>query len=194
MHGAQVRMQAVGEPGGTGLSGYSFGAMAGWGVACCAAGFATAWCSKPEPPARIEERVVTVERKQEAIQWAWKGEAQKRADVSTRVVVKTRWLPSPAGPVVERTEETATDAHEEAHAQVAEVRVEVRTVEKLVERERLVEGARPGWRIEASAGWELSENPGQFGVELSRRLGGPWWVGVEARSDKSAALLVAVEW
>jgi hypothetical protein len=61
---------------------------------------------------------------------------------------------------------------------------------------RVVESARPGWRVSVAAGWDaeaLSLRPETYGVEVSRRVAGTVWLGAWARTDRTGGVSVAVE-
>lgn len=170
------------------VTGYPLAAMAGWGVFCAALGFAVAWNSKP---ARIQERIVSTEREALRVEFARRVESSRTSTVAVRATVRTRWVPTPAGTLVERTEETGEDRREEAHATSTEAQVRVEYRDRVVEREKLVTRNEPQWRVAASAGLGL-DGKLVYGAEVSRRVLGGLEVGVRLQTDKTAALVVGV--
>lgn len=159
-------------------------------VALLAGGYAL---GRYAAPVRIQERIVESDREALRVEFSRRVESSTTRTVALRTSVVTRWEPSGA---VTRTEQAAEDRHEEAHATEATQGTRVEYREKLVERERLVERDAPAWRVSASAGHQLSGNPGGFtyGAEVSRRVIGPLWFGVGARTDRSLMATVGWEW
>lgn len=175
------------------VTGYPLAAMAGWGVFCAALGFAVAWNSKP---ARVQERIVESEREALRVEFARRVESSRTSTVAVRATVRTRWLPTPQGTVVEREETTGEDRREDTRATEAQTLARVEYRERVVERERLVTREAPAWRVAASVGRQLSGNPGGFtyGAELSRAILGPLEVGLRIQSDRTAAVVAAWRW
>jgi hypothetical protein len=57
--------------------------------------------------------------------------------------------------------------------------------------------ARPRWRVAGAAGWRLDApelRPQLYGLDVSRRVAGPLWLGAWARTDRTAGISLAVEW
>ena len=121
-------------------------------------------------------------------------------DRTTEVVVErvkvvegpVRWrtkrveIPGPAGPTIteERWVEKGPVTYEAAH----DVRAETRT-------ETQVETRRATWRASLRSGWDaLSLQPSVWGGELSRRISGPFWVGVHASNRVEVGVTLGVEW
>lgn len=62
------------------------------------------------------------------------------------------------------------------------------------ESSRVVDRARPGWRLSLGAGFSsLSLRPDLYRLELSRRLVGTVWLGAWAATDRTAGLALALE-
>lgn len=172
------------------MNGYPLAAMAGWGVLCAAIGFAVAWNSKPTS---VQDRIVSTEIDTSTVGFSRHVDIQvTRASAATTRVV-TRWVPSPAGPVVERVEETAQNALEERHAASEEQSVRIEYREKLVEHTRTVETARSQWRAGALVSTGLDWQR-VYGAAIERRIAGPLWLGIEGRTDRTAAIRAALEW
>lgn len=148
----------------------------------------------PTPPARVETRTVTVDR-EVRVEVAAKQTAAtetKAAEVRTRTI--TRWLPSPAGPVVEQVTEADTRATSTSAAVSTETRavqtdrVRTETVIKLV-----VQPDPDKWRVGVTAGLHLDAGR-VYGVTLARRIVGPAWVEAWGTTYKAAGLGLALTW
>lgn len=132
---------------------------------------------------RYSRAPVTVERLTDREASSGRYEYTRRVDVVQTVGVRTnvrrvvRWLPTPAGVVVEQTEET-----QEARDERAQAASQGRVFEvQLHERETTVERPAPRWELGAFAGW------GIFGGEATYRLG-PVRLGVAAFTDRRLML------
>lgn len=110
---------------------------------------------------------------------------------------ETITVQAPDGTKTTKTsEDTSTDTDTKVDQDKKEevVKTEVKIVEKVVEKLKIVESARPGWRISAGAGVAIPVFLGheQMGVpglqgavinaEVSRRVVGPFWAGLHANT------------
>jgi hypothetical protein len=142
-------------------------------------------------PVRVEEKV-RVETKTVTVT-EWKDRVIEKR-VAGPVRVRTITIEKPGGErVVERivergpvTTETAAESAGQSSSAASSVGVS----------ERVVESARPGWRLSVAAGWApeaLSLRPGLYGVEVSRRVAGTVWIGAWAKTDRTGGLVLAME-
>jgi hypothetical protein len=142
-------------------------------------------------PVKVEERVKVETRTVTVTEWKDRV-VEKR--VAGPVRVRTITIERPGGEriverVVERgpvTTETAAESAGQSSSAASSVGVS----------ERVVESARPGWRLSAVAGWDaeaLSLRPDLYGVEVSRRVVGTVWLGAWARTDRTGGLVLAME-
>jgi hypothetical protein len=138
------------------------------------------------PPAREEER-------REVRAELHQVEQEQRQDERAKVRhVETRTERRPGGGVViVRTEDERTEARStSATARTTEASAAERDL-------RVIVRERPSWRVTAQAGWATTRptiRPEIYGAEVSRRIVGPAWLGVWARTDKTAGVSLAVEW
>jgi hypothetical protein len=135
---------------------------------------------------KVETKTVTVTE--------WKDRiVEKRVEGPVRIRTVTREVPGGERvvTVVEERGPVVTDRASDAAGSTAS-----RTTENVVS-VRVVESARPGWRLSVAAGWDaeaLSLRPELYGVEVSRRLVGTVWIGAWARTDRTGGLGLAMEW
>jgi hypothetical protein len=137
-----------------------------------------------EEKVRVETKVVTVTE--------WKDRIVEKR-VAGPVRVRTITIEKAGERIVERvvergpvTTETAADSAGSSSAAASSVGVS----------SRVVESARPGWRLSVAAGWDaeaLTLRPGLYGVEVSRRVAGTVWVGAWARTDRTGGISAALE-
>jgi hypothetical protein len=149
-------------------------------------------CSRPPPPTReVETREATADRETFARILAQLEERRHEEVQTTATRTDTRPDGRKVVTIIERrrvaqvntSAASAADVHAVAHETTREVRE--------------VERARPSWRLGASAGWSLTRpqlRPELLGVDLSRRVAGPVWLGAWARTDRTAGVALAVEW
>lgn len=149
-------------------------------------------CSRPPPPAREEVRTEATRDRESFARLLAQLEERRHVETATTT---TRTDTRPDGrrvvTVTERRRVAQTDTSARSSADVGErerqVVTEVRTVER----------ARSSWRVGAAAGWSITRpalRPELYGVDLSRRVVGPVWLGAWARTDKTAGVSLAVEW
>jgi hypothetical protein len=144
----------------------------------------------PKPPAREEKRTeATAELREESTAAAELEE--RRATVRH---VETREERRPDGAVITtRTEDEREDTHAAAVVGAASTTHAIASERTVIVREQ----ARPSWRLTAAAGWKLDApelRPQVYGLDVSRRVAGPVWLGAWARTDRTAGVSLAVEW
>jgi hypothetical protein len=157
----------------------------GLGALFCASGVLRR-CA-PAAPAVVETRhAATAEVRQ--VETA-QVEA-RRAEVR-HVVTRTERRPDGGETVTveetERSDAAAVSVTAGSLAARAEERTEVVTVT----------APRPSWRVGVTAGWEIAApqaRPSVYGLDVSRRVAGPVWLGAWARTDRTAGVTVAAEW
>jgi hypothetical protein len=144
----------------------------------------------PQPPAREETRMEASAELHEASAAAAAVE-KRRATVRH---VETREERRPDGAVITtRTEDEREDTHAAAVVGAATASHASATERTVIVREQ----ARPSWRLTAAAGWKLdapAQRPQVYGLDVSRRVAGPVWLGAWARTDRTAGVSLAVEW
>lgn len=138
------------------------------------------------PPERVEERrEATAEMHEERAE-----ETHEARELVRHVETREERRPD-GGVVIVRVED-------EREASAATSTASATTDATASEREvRVVERVRPSWRVSAQAGWSITRpalQPELYGAEVSGRIGGPVWLGVWARTDKTAGVSLAVEW
>jgi hypothetical protein len=142
-------------------------------------------------PARVEEKV-RVETKIQTVT-EWKDRVVEKR-VAGPVRVRTITIEKPGGErVVERVVERGPVTTETAADLSGSTAV---TASSEAASSRVVESARPGWRLSVSAGWapeRLTLRPEVYGVEVSRRVVGTVWLGAWARTDRTGGLVLAME-
>ena len=121
-------------------------------------------------------------------------------DRTTEVVVErvkvvegpVRWrtkrveIPGPAGPTI--TEERWVEKGPVTYDATRDAQVVIHT-------EAAVETERAKWRASLRGGWDsFALKPGVWGGELSRRISGPFWVGVYASDRVEVGVTLGVEW
>lgn len=149
-------------------------------------------CSRPPPPARETTTTEANADRQTFARLLAELEERRHEEAQTTT---TRTDTRPDGrrvvTVVERRQVAQTETAAHASADVRQVEHEtVREVREVVRE-------RPSWRVGAAAGWSITRptlRPELYGVDLSRRIAGPVWLGVWARTDRTAGVSVAVEW
>jgi hypothetical protein len=142
-------------------------------------------------PVRVEEKV-RVETKTVTVT-EWKDRVVEKR-IAGPVRVRTITIERPGGErVVERVVErgpVTVERSGESEGQSSS------TASSVGVSERVVESARPGWRLSAVAGWDaeaLSLRPELYGVEVSRRVVGTVWLGAWARTDRTGGLVLAMD-
>jgi hypothetical protein len=145
-------------------------------------------------PAHVETRTETVYRDRVVERQTKSTEVKATADVQVQTRTVTRWLPSPAGPIIERTEETGTHATSSTAAVSTETRdVEAERVTTKTQSTTTTQTDPDHWRIGVTAGLARSLDR-IYGVDVSRRIIGPVWLGAWATSERAGGLVVAVTW
>lgn len=158
-------------------------------VAFCAGRFSA--------PVKVEERLVEKVVVQEKLVEK-RFEVAVKAEERVRVVYRDR-IVRPDGTREEREVE-----RDESASSSATVAAKVREVERVVYRDRevvkVVESARPLWRVSLLAGVDLPRlhhpqllGPIAFGAQVERRLIGPAFVGAYALSSGQGGVTVGVE-
>jgi hypothetical protein len=133
-------------------------------------------------PVRTETKNVYVDR--EVVKWR---DVEKKVEGPVRVVVKTRLVPGPQGPVVERervvergavTTERASDGQASRSTQI-----ETKTVS---------EYDRAHWLLGASVGMQIGKPGEVYGGQILYRVIGPAWLGIAGDSSGAAKLQFAI--
>jgi hypothetical protein len=147
------------------------------GVASAGLAFFAGRASVRPPPTRVEYLDRTTETVVERV---------KVVEGPVRWRTKRVEIPGPAGPVI--TEERWIEKGPVTYDATSEAQVVTRT-------EAVVETERSTWRVAALAGWDsLALEPSVWGGEASRRIAGPFWVGVYATKRVEVGLTLGVEW
>jgi acetyl-CoA carboxylase carboxyltransferase component len=127
------------------------------------------------------DRIVEISRDTELTWHAYVGHTEIKSETKVAWKTETKWLPG--GVVVqtvvansERTETSSTDVT------TNDGKLKERTVEKIVDRERIVEAAKPAWLVGAKVGLRLDDGQPIYGGEVARRIIGPVFVGAWAQA------------
>lgn len=120
----------------------------------------------------------------------WQERVVTREVVKERVHKETRTETQPSGATVTvAVEDSATDSASGSDAAASGETTVAQTVKA---EEVKTESAAPSWRVSALGGLRF-DGKRYYGGEVSRRIVGPIWLGVEARTD-SAGVAIGVEW
>ncbi len=151
-------------------------------------------------PDRVVEKTRIVERQEtKKAEWQYSGASTASARTeNTRVVI--RYVRRPDGTEErEETRENGTTRRTEATSRTEQARIETRYVDRVVERERLVERSRAAWAVglHAKSGVLAADGRGGRlvvpGMSISRRVAGPVWVSVSAEVDKTVGVGLRLE-
>jgi hypothetical protein len=141
-------------------------------------------------PTKVRE-VVKVETKIETVT-EWKDRVVEKR-VAGPVRVRTITIEKAGERIVERVVERGPVTTERSGESAGQ---SLSAASSIGVSSRVVESARPGWRLSVAAGWDaeaLSLRPGLYGVEVSRRVAGTVWLGAWARTDRTGGLVLAME-
>jgi hypothetical protein len=138
-------------------------------------------------PGKLIERdhIVETSRDTELTWHAYVGRTENKSTTKVAWKTETKWLP---GGTVVQTVVANSDHTEASTTDVAESggKLKERIVEKIVDRERIVENEKPDWLIGAKAGLRLDDGQPVYGGEISRRIIGPVFVGAWAQASGAA--------
>ena len=147
---------------------------------------------------KVVEKVVVQEKVVEKIVYKEAKREKTRTETTT--------TKSPDGTETTRTTEeteTHTDTHVDSDKTNEKIVIVEKEVEKIVEKEKLIESKKPGWRIGAGVGVSVPSLLGhqQLGVpglqgaviqvEADRRVVGPFWMGVFANTQGTVGLTLS---
>lgn len=129
--------------------------------------------TKTEVVEKVVEKVVTVKAK----------------DVQRKVTTKTETKPDGSS-VVLRVEDVQTQTDVGTVSDFTGTAVTTSS-----SKAETATGSKPGWRLGVSAEWKKAqEKPDVYGLEIDRRIVGPFWLGARASTDKTAGIAVGLEW
>ena len=129
-------------------------------------------------PSKIVERdrIVETERDTELTWHAYVGHTEVKTETKTAWKTVTEW--KPGGVVVQTVQATQTATSDTRNdVTTNDGKVKERVVEKVVERERIVEAAKPDWLLVGRAGLDFAVRTPVYGAEVQRRIIGPVFVG-----------------
>lgn len=146
--------------------------------------FAIGRATAPAPQMKVEERVA--EKAHEQVTTTVEATATRdEAKVETVVVYRDRLVHVDGTVEEHEVEHRGTDVQIHEEAKAAEVKVEVREVERVVEKRVEVHTPPPDWRVTAMVGVDASPLVRQglppalaLGASVERRIIGPIYVGV----------------
>jgi hypothetical protein len=163
---------------------------AGIAVAILLVGYGTGRLTTPNK--LIErDRIVETSRDTELTWHAYVGRTESKSETKVAWKTETKWLP---GGVVVQTIVANSDHTKAASANVAENdgKLQERTVEKIVDHERIVESKKSDWLVGAKVGLGLDGWKPVYGGEVTRRIIGPVFVGVWAQASGATTTGAAV--
>jgi hypothetical protein len=148
-------------------------------------------------PSKVVERdrIVETTRDTELTWHAYVGHTESKIETKTQWQTVTKWEP---GGTIIQTVQAVQDHTETAHTDTAQTdgKFTERVVEKIVERERIVEAKAPDWLLGGKAGLRLDTGTPVYGGEVARRIIGPVfagaWVQASGASREGAAAGVGV--
>jgi len=167
-------------------------ALAGIAVAILLVGYSF---GRFTTPSKLIERdhIVETSRDTELTWHAYVGHTESKSTTKVAWKTETKWLPG--GTVVQtvvansdRTEASSTNTA------VSDGTLKEKIVEKIVDREHIVESEKPDWLVGAKVGLQLDGRKPVYGGEVARRIIGPVFVGawVQAGGVTTAGAAVGV--
>ena len=144
-------------------------------------------------PVSVEEKIVLVESESSKVSIARHMSSNTlRVSLQKKVVV-TKWIPTTSGPAVERTETVSDDSRETTGDSMKETHDE--TVDRIVYRDAtkiVATKSDDTWRVSVSVGREASLDSAdmKYSGEVSRRVLGPFDLGVRVSSDKTVSAVL----